>query len=356
LIPTPRQIEPALASPVLVVAEEHHVHRVRDRGYLERPARVDALLAGLPAGLFQRVQPHRFGESPIRAVHDADFVRYLRTIGEKADPKESLYPFVFAVRNRDRLPRDIEARAGWYAMDGFTPLDCNAYRAARGAVDAALTAADELLRRGGAAYALCRPPGHHAERRIYGGFCYFNNAAIAAQRLSRRGTVAILDIDFHHGNGTQDIFWRRSDVLTLSIHGHPDFAYPYFSGFEDEVGEGPGRGFNANYPLPLGTGEAAYLKALGRALGRIEQFCPTFLVVALGFDTMKADPTGGFVLDPATMGEIGRRLAALRLPTLIVQEGGYVLRNLRAGARTFFRGFFQGKRREQGVSLSVGCV
>ena len=155
-------------------------------------------------------------------------------------------------------------RAGYYCIDTFTPISRNAYPAARRGVDCALTAARELLAGRRIAYALVRPPGHHAERRSFGGFCYFNNNAIAAQYLTAYGRVAILDIDYHHGNGQQDIFYRRSDVLTVSIHGHPGFAYPYFSGFKEECGEGEGEGFNLNLPLPEAVDGAAYRKALER--------------------------------------------------------------------------------------------
>ena len=168
-----------------------------------------------------------------------------------------------------------------------SPLHRNAWPAARRAVDCALTAAREILDGRRLAYALVRPPGHHAERRSFGGFCYFNNNAIAAQFLSAHGKVAILDIDYHHGNGQQDIFYRRADVLTVSLHGHPRFAYPYFSGFEDERGEGEGEGFNLNLPLPETLDGARYREALASALNRIEAFGPQFLVVALGLDPAK---------------------------------------------------------------------
>jgi acetoin utilization deacetylase AcuC-like enzyme len=236
----------------------------------------------------------------------------------------------------------LAVRAGYYCIDTFTPLDSNAYHAARAAVDVALTAAEELVRGRHVAYALCRPPGHHAQHRFFGGFCYFNNAAVAAQYLSARGRVAILDIDYHHGNGTQDIFYRRADVLTVSLHGHPNIAYPYFSGFADESGEGDGMGLNLNLPLPERTDDAGYLKALDRALAAIRRFAPSCLVVSLGFDVLKGDPTGSFTLSTRTMGVIGRRMAELGLPMLFVQEGGYNLRNLRRGAVRLFEGVTEG--------------
>ena len=199
---------------------------------------------------------------------------------------------------------------------------------------------DRLIAGGvGLAYALCRPPGHHAERKVFGGFCYFNNAAIAADELSRLGSVALVDLDFHHGNGSQDIFYRRADVLNISIHGHPNYAYPYFSGFGDETGEGEGLGRNFNFPLPEETGPERYFETLQKALKQVRLFQPRFLVVSLGFDTMKGDPTGAFLLTTASMRELGRKLGELNHPTLIVQEGGYNLRNLRRGAVAFFTGF-----------------
>jgi acetoin utilization deacetylase AcuC-like enzyme len=209
--------------------------------------------------------------------------------------------------------------------------------AARASVDVAMTACEEVLAGTPMAYALCRPPGHHAERRVYGGFCYFNNAAIAAHHLSMHGRTAVLDIDFHHGNGTQDIFYSRPDVLTVSVHGHPDYSFPYFSGFTNEAGEGPGIGFNRNFPLAPSTDDVAYLRTFEKAVGRIERFRPSFLVVSLGLDVLKGDPTGTFVLTVKALRSMGRRLAGLAIPLLVVQEGGYNLRNLQRGTVSFFR-------------------
>ncbi|MBC8372853.1 MAG: histone deacetylase family protein, partial [Planctomycetes bacterium] len=183
-----------------------------------------------------------------------------------------------------------------------------------------------------------RPPGHHAGKRTFGGFCYFNNAAIAAHRLSEVGKIAVLDIDYHHGNGTQDIFYDRNDVLTLSIHGHPRIAYPHFSGFADETGEGRGLGFNRNFPLPEGADGKAHIGAFEKAVDQIERFKAAMLVVSLGFDMLKGDPTGSFRVPVSTMNRIGRRLGSMGLPLLVVQEGGYSLRNLRRGGPALFSG------------------
>ena len=325
---------------VMVCGTAHEVHHVHERGYVERPARVKAIQAALQKStFFESLEPKHFGQEHILAVHDADFVRYLKAVCLKLQTKRPVYPYVFPIRRPERRPHDLAVRAGYYCIDTFTPLDRNAYDAAKAAVDVALTAAEYVLNGRSLAYALCRPPGHHAERKSFGGFCYFNNAAIAAQFLSRYGKVATLDIDFHHGNGTQDIFYGRNDVLTVSIHGHPNFAYPYFSGFADEVGHGAGQGFNHNYCLQENAGAETYLATLEKAMGPIRKFGPMFFVVSLGFDTMKGDPTGSFALMPETMKKIGMALALMNLPTLVVQEGGYSLKNLKTGSTALFNGF-----------------
>ena len=236
----PSRLEKAFA---LVVVKEHAVHLVHQRGYVERPARIGAILEGIGAtDLFAEISPRRFGEGPVRTIHDADFVNYLKNACQKLQPNQPVYPYVFPIRRPERRPKDLAVRAGYYCVDTFTPLSRNAFDVARGAVDVALTAAEQVLSGRRVTYALCRPPGHHAGKRTFGGFCYFSNAAIAAHRLSQVGKVAVLDLDYHHGNGTQDIFYDRDDVLTVSIHGHPSIAYPHFSGFIDEAGEGRGRG------------------------------------------------------------------------------------------------------------------
>jgi len=324
---------------VLISSSIHRIHHVRERGYVERPARVEILEQVLcEKGFFDRIPPRSHGGRLLREVHDPDFVTYLKTVCDTLAPSRPVYPYVFPVRRPERKPKELAVRAGYYCIDTFTPLDQNAYRAARSAVDVALSGAEELLEGRPVAYSLCRPPGHHAGRRVFGGFCYFNNAAVAAQALSGEGKVAVMDIDFHHGNGTQDIFWARSDVLTVSIHGHPNYAYPYFSGFADEIGEGFGRGCNKNFPLPENAGDELYLNTLDRALDVISRFKPAFVVTALGYDTMSGDPTGSFALSVKALQTIGARLASLHLPLLIVQEGGYSLRNLRRGSAAFFRG------------------
>ncbi|MGW8272920.1 MAG: histone deacetylase family protein, partial [Thermodesulfovibrionales bacterium] len=261
---------------------------------------------------------------------------------ENLPPGKSVYPYVFPIRNAARPPKELSVRAGYFCIDTFTPLNRNAYLAAVGAVDCSLTASKKILEGYRIAYALVRPPGHHAERNVFGGFCYFNSAAIAAHYLSRFRRVAVLDVDYHHGNGTQQIFYHRQDVLTVSIHGHPNFAFPYFSGFEDERGTGDGEGFNVNCPLPEHVEGEQYRDILRKALRRITRHRPHFLVISLGLDTARGDPTGTWVLKARDFQMNGRMIGALRLPVLVVQEGGYDSRVLGTNARNFLVGLREG--------------
>ncbi len=320
----------------VVVARGHEIHHVKQRGYVERPIRVSQILKGLEGLPVTEVARKHFSSRYVTAVHDPKLVSYLRAVCKRLDDKTIIYPEVFPIRRPDRAPAALEDRAGYFCADTFTPITSTVYAAARQSVDVALTAAELVLQGDRFSYALCRPPGHHAERRIFGGFCYFNNSAIAANYLAASGKVALLDIDYHHGNGAQDIFYSRDDVLTLSIHGHPRHAYPNFSGYSDERGEGLGLGFNRNWPLQAPVDDARYLKVLDGVLPVLRRFHPHYLVVSLGFDIMKGDPTGSFDITTDGMKQIAARIAGLGLPTLIVQEGGYAVRNLRIGAQRFF--------------------
>jgi len=328
---------------VLVINNRHLIHHVEELGYVESPVRIDTILKELDkTGLFNKIAPRHFSERYIKTVHDSQFVDYFKNVCTGLVPGESIYPYVFPIRNIARPPKELPVRAGYYCIDTFTPINGNAFLAAKRAVDCALTAAGQILEGYRLAYALVRPPGHHAERRAFGGFCYFNSAAVAAQYLSTYGKVCILDIDYHHGNGAQNIFYKRSDVLTISLHGHPRFAYPYFSGFSDERGDGAGKGYNVNIPLPEEVDGERYRQALAEILGRIVRFHTQFLIVALGLDTAKEDPTGSWSLEADDFETVGRMIGSLRLPTLVVQEGGYDTRVLGINARRFFTGLWAG--------------
>ncbi len=323
----------------VLITPQHQLHHVRERGYVERPVRVERILNQVRslAGV-EIVDVKEHGEEAITAVHDPDFVRYLRDVSRKLVEGQAVYPYVFPIRHRARKPVDDEVQSGYYCIDTFTPLTHNAYIAARAAVNCALTGA-ELVRKGEQiAYAVCRPPGHHAESAVYGGFCYFNNASIAANVLSAEGKVAVLDIDFHHGNGTQEIFYDRSDVLTISIHGDPSYSYPYFAGFADERGEGAGEGFNHNYPLGENITDDEYMSTLEQALERVESFDPRYLVLSVGLDIAKGDPTGAWAITTEGFERIGGAIAGLGLPMLVVQEGGYDTRVIGRNARSFLSG------------------
>ncbi len=330
---------PSLPPIVMTVNEEHDIHHIRERGYVEAPVRIRAIADKLEEGeLVRTVKAKRFAMDHVYAVHDRAFVNYLRRACELTPEGRSVYPYVFPIRNATRPPKEMTVRAGYYCIDTFTPIHRNAFKAARGAVDCALTAAKALIEGERMAYALVRPPGHHAERGFFGGFCYLNNNAVAAHYLSGHGKVAILDVDYHHGNGQQDIFYQRADVLTVSIHGDPSFAYPYFTGFADESGDGVGSGYNLNLPQPEKLDGKGYLQALRRALAAIEAFGPTFVVIALGLDPAKGDPTGTWSLKPEDFERNGERIGSLRRPMLVVQEGGYRTRTLGANARAFLTG------------------
>jgi acetoin utilization deacetylase AcuC-like enzyme len=319
--------------------------------------RAERIRAALDAdGGFPRLGPTSHGEAPILAVHDPGLVRFLEVAWSEVLAQGVDRPFLSAdtYPNRRmfegmseaaieafvREPVQIGGRAGYWGLDTAAPLVAGTYPAALAAVDVALTAVDLVLGGASAAYGLCRPPGHHAARSMYGGYCFFNNAAIAAEAIvnATGERVAIFDIDYHHGNGTQQIFWRRGDVRYVSIHADPDIDYPYFVGRADETGEGDGLGENLNLPLPGGTADEAYLGAVDRALEAIAAASGSVIVVSLGFDTYGHDPIGRFALTTGVYHEIGRRTAALGRRLVILQEGGYHLPSLGENARAWLRG------------------
>ncbi len=327
---------------LLIVNDKHIIHHIKERGYVESPVRVKSIQKELDkTGLFHYGKVIEYPDKFILEVHDRNYFNYFKKVCRNLPKGKSVYPYVFPIRNIARAPKDLSVQAGYYCFDTFTPLNQNAYLAARWGVNCTLTATDEIIEGCRIAYVLTRPPGHHTERSAFGGFCYFNNCAIAANRFSKLGKVVILDIDFHHGNGQQQIFYSRSDVLTISIHGHPSFAYPYFSGFSDEKGEGPGLGFNVNFPLPEKLTYESYSKTLIKALKLITDFHPDYLIVALGLDTSKGDPTGTWDFTTANFLHTGKLVGSTKLPMLIIQEGGYKTQSLGLNARAFFNGIYQ---------------
>ncbi len=335
-----------------IINDKSSIHNIHQRGYVESPVRIPHIKTELEKTSFFRLgKSTEYPDKYILKVHDKDYVNYFKKVCNNIPEGKSVYPYVFPIRNIAKPPKELSVRAGYYCIDTFTPLNKNAFLAARAGVDCTLTAVDELLAGTDSAYVLTRPPGHHAERYVFGGFCYFNNNAIAAEYLSMYGRVAILDIDYHHGNGQQQIFYSRNDILTISIHGHPSFAYPYFSGFPEEKGEAMGIGFNHNYPLHENCSAVDYRKTLERALGQIRKFKPDFLVVALGLDTAKGDPTGTWTLTPGDFAANGGLIGAIPFPTLFVQEGGYKIQTLGKNARAFFEGFVHSRNTIRNIKV-----
>ena len=307
-------------------------------------------------GGFTLTGPTDHGEAPITAVHDPRLVRFLEVAWSEvrrqgipraflsADtyPNRSMFEGMSdeAVAALVREPEFVGGRAGFWGLDSAAPLVAGTYVAARSAVDVALTAVDLVLGGDRAAYGLCRPPGHHAARSMYGGYCFFNNAAIAAHAITQATgeRVAIIDVDFHHGNGSQQIFWRRGDVRYVSIHADPERQYPYFLGRADEIGEGDGVGENLNIPLRAGATNEDYLAATDRALEAILAVPGSMIVVSLGFDTYGLDPIGDFALTTDVYHEVGRRVAATGRRLVVLQEGGYHRPSLGENARAWLRG------------------
>lgn len=288
--------------------------------------------------------PTDYGMEPIAEVHEHGLIALLQSAHARmlAEQQAQLViPTTFNLGKKAgrHQPHSLWGLLGHYCFDIGSPIFADTWEVAYWSAQTALSAAAHLVERGDElAYALCRPPGHHASADYYGGFCYLNNAAIAANWLVSQGMrVAILDVDYHHGNGTQDIFYNRSEVMCCSIHADPLDEYPYFWGYADEFGTGPGLNSNFNYPLPRGTDEASYLPALDHALERIHRFVPNLLIVSLGFDTLAGDPVGGFELEVDSFREIGGHLRQLAIPILAVQEGGYKLEEIGPAVSAFMR-------------------
>lgn len=321
-------------------APRRELHNGGWADYAEIPARFAAMLDTLGPG-----EPARdFGLAPIHAVHDPAYVAFLReahdlwiAAGRSGDAMGYVFPVV--ARRKLDLSR-IDAKIGQYAMDASTPIAAGTWAAAYGGAQAALTALDAVLGGERVAFALCRPPGHHCGRDYMGGYSYLNNAAIATRAAQARGVsrVAILDVDYHHGNGTQDIFYADGDVLYVSIHADPKTDFPFYWGHADERGEGAGKGATLNLPLPQGTEWSRYAPALETALEAVRAHTPDLLVVSYGADTFIDDPISHFRLRREDYGATGAAIAALDLPTVIVMEGGYAVDALGANVAALLEG------------------
>jgi acetoin utilization deacetylase AcuC-like enzyme len=336
-----------------IYSDAHHAHRINVELYgsalvpcFEQPVRAEAVRAHIVASkLGPIIAPVDHGLDPITAIHAHDYVRFLQIAwrdwiaeGGQGDAFSGCTPMRDMSR---RVPTSIHGRLGYYSFDSSAPITAGTWTAAYAAAQVALTGADLIAGGEHSAFALCRPPGHHASKAYFGGYCYLNNAAIAAQSLLDRGMkrVAMLDVDFHHGNGTQSIFYDRDDVLFVSIHGDPNEEYPYFSGHAEETGSGRGAGCNVNYPLPPGTGADRWFEALDAALVCIRGFGPEALVVSLGVDTFEHDPISSFKLRSDDYLRLGAALRTLALPALFAMEGGYAVDAIGANITNTLIGF-----------------
>ena len=312
----------------------------------ERPSRVEFVLNELKRRGHRDISaPGAFSAKPVRTVHDAKYLKFLQTACDQwieAGYKGEILPTVVPARRMRQIePRHIDGKVGYYALAIETAMTPGTWQAAKASCAVAQTAQRLVSKGDDAAFALCRPPGHHAARDLYGGYCFLNNAAIAAQMFLDDGAkrVAILDVDFHHGNGTQDIFYDRDDVLFCSLHGRPEDAFPHFLGYKDETGSGAGEGFNCNYPMAPGTSYDRWSRALKDAIKHIDQFAPDALVVSLGVDAYKDDPISFFKLESADFTDCGRQIARLRKPTLFVMEGGYAIVDIGVNTVNVLEGF-----------------
>lgn len=313
----------------------------------ECPVRAEYILERVRArGLGEVITPAAHGLAPVLAIHDADYVAFLQScwdewVAEGMQGEAIATTWPSRRMTRSQPPRNIDGKIGYYCLASETSITEGTWEAAAAAADVALTGQALVSAGARSAFALCRPPGHHAAQDMFGGYCFLNNAAIAAQAFRDAGAarVAILDVDFHHGNGTQAIFYDRADVMFLSLHGDPDDAFPYFLGGADETGAGAGAGFNVNYPLPEGCPFDKWAEALDDACARIRAYAPDALVVSLGVDTYRDDPISFFRLESADFRTYGTRLAGLGLPTLFVMEGGYAVAEIGVNTVNVLEGF-----------------
>lgn len=339
----------------IIYSDAHHGHggamELRGATWVtmaESPERMTMILSALhEAGLRDVNAPSAHALDAALRVHDPDFVGFLERAypmwEQRHGPGSAAFATMFGMRGLAQKPKlsSIDAMLSAYTFDVYSPFVKGTWTAIRSAFDVTMTGASAIQGGADVVFSLCRPPGHLASSDLAGGYCYLNNAAIAAQfyRDQGAGRVAILDFDYHHGNGTQRIFYDRSDVLFVSLHGQPEEEYPYLLGFADETGSGIGEGFNLNLPLPPGTRFDTYGPALDHAIRRIRAYAPDMLVVSLGVDAFEGDPVGGFRLQTADFRKIGQAIARLELPSHFVMEGGYAVEALGANVAAVLTGY-----------------
>ena len=334
----------------LVSSDIHTAHRPslqtvdgREHRHPEVPDRVRVIERTLVrAKLAIPTKPAVHADMTIDAVHDPEYRRFIKNVCHEISEGDCLTPRGISLSRKALQSEDAAVRIGHYAFGQDAPLMRGTYRAAREACDIALTGLDHVRNGARHVFSLCRPPGHHAEHARMGGFCYFNNAVVAAHSFSGQGRVAMLDLDYHHGNGSQNLTYERSDILYVSLHADPAFAYPGFSGHQEEVGVGAGEGYNANFPLRAYLVIGEYLSFLERACEVVVAFDPDVLIVSIGFDTHKEDPIAQFDLDSCDFGRIAACIDAMGLPTLHVLEGGYALDYLGEAAMSYVQGLSTG--------------
>jgi acetoin utilization deacetylase AcuC-like enzyme len=338
-----------------VYTDRHRLHDAKSEFVMggmvpsfEMPRRAEFIIERLRGvKLGEVVGPEPQPRKALERIHTTEYLEFLEGAWDEwveifgADHGEAM-PNTWPGRGlRQVVPEKIGAKLGYYCFDTSTPIMAGTWQAALSAAEVALTAAGRVEGHTRTAFALCRPPGHHAGKDCYGGYCFLNNAALAAQSFIDRGAkrVAILDVDYHHGNGTQSIFYDRGDVFFLSLHADPAWDYPYFLGYADEKGEGAGEGFTANYPMAWGTDWPIYVEALTDALARIRDYGPDAIVVSLGVDTFKEDPISRFKLEMDDYPKIGAMIARLDRPTLFVMEGGYAVEEIGINTVALLQGF-----------------
>jgi acetoin utilization deacetylase AcuC-like enzyme len=336
-----------------VYTEDHRLHAAKYelidgtlKPAFEKPERADLVLARVKeAGLGPVEDPNDFGVGPLERVHDVRFLMFLETAWDmwrKTGRDRDALPLAWPVRGMRAIePDEIDGKLSYFSFDAGAPITSGTWAAARASANVALTATEMVSQGTRTAFALCRPPGHHAARDYIGGYCFLNNAAIAAQWLRDQGMakVSILDIDYHHGNGTQSIFYDRGDVQFVSLHADPRQECPYFLGYSDEIGHGAGEGVNVNYPMAWGTGFDVWGQALQDACHEVASFGPGAVVVSLGVDTFEKDPISQFKLKSPDFVETGRIIAGLKLPTVFLMEGGYAVAEIGVNAVNVLTGF-----------------